>query len=65
MVAGFITTYATSAYHHQRCEFEYKNYILNIVCACLVCAAVGYMVMVLNTTFNNISVISVLPGQNH
>jgi hypothetical protein len=22
MVAGFITTYATSAYHHQRCEFE-------------------------------------------
>ena len=22
MVAGFITTYAISAYHHQRCEFE-------------------------------------------
>ena len=22
MVVGFITTYAISAYHHQRCEFE-------------------------------------------
>ena len=23
MVVGFITTYAMSAYHHKRCEFEY------------------------------------------
>ena len=23
MVVGFITTCAISAYHHQRCEFEY------------------------------------------
>ena len=22
MLVGFITTYATSAYHHKRCEFE-------------------------------------------
>jgi hypothetical protein len=26
MVAGFTTSYAISAYHHQRCEFESRSW---------------------------------------
>jgi len=26
MVVGFTTTYAISAYHHQRCEFESRSW---------------------------------------
>jgi len=25
MAVGFTTTYAISAYHHKRCEFEYRS----------------------------------------
>ena len=25
MVVGFITTYAVSAYYHQRCEFKFRS----------------------------------------
>ena len=33
MVVGFTTTYAISAYHHSRCEFEYsiQHYVIKLV----------------------------------
>ena len=29
MVVGFTTTYANSAYHHKRCEFESRSDVLD------------------------------------
>jgi hypothetical protein len=55
MVAWFTTTYVISDYHHWRCEFKshtHSSILLTLIFFGLV------WFMVLNATFNNISVIS-------
>ena len=37
MVAGFTTTYANSAYHHKRCEFESHSDVLDTALCDTVC----------------------------
>ena len=37
MVVGFTTTYAISAYHHKRCEFESRSDVLDTALCDTVC----------------------------
>jgi hypothetical protein len=37
MVVGFTTTYANSAYHHKRCEFESRSDVLDTALCDTVC----------------------------
>jgi hypothetical protein len=79
MVVGFTITCAISAYHHYRCEFEPRSWqgVLDTTVGSPDCIkAIGLVwFVVFNTTFNNISVMSLrsvllveeigVPGENH